>query len=255
MHHTMKTFTVAMRQDLPQAAAMGFSCAALALRLGDVHLAPPLCRLPFGSLLGIYTDGPVTLPADLRSLCREICSCICRFGLSGVLLDLPETKEGMALAAVLCPALSGMGLPCYLPAALAEADDHAKLILPSAISGGSFSGMLDHFLSHFSPDRLCLELVRTRHDFPMPSPDPEGTLLSAEQFEKLLAHAGQSWFSPDLCANCFTYMHTDGKPHFVLYDDVGSARRKLAMARDAGFHAAFGLYCEWGREICDVFCP
>lgn len=251
----MKTFTVALSRDLPQAASIGFPCATLVLRLQDGRLIPTARRMPNGGLLGLYTDGPASLPADLRPLCREICSYILHYHLSGVLLDLSEDAEGMAAAAALCPLLSSMGIPLYLPISLAEADPKAKLILPSAISGGSFSGMLDHFLSRFPADRLCLELVRTRHDFPIPSPDPEGTRLSAEQFEHLRANAGKSWFSADLCAHYFTYMHTDGNPHLVLYDDVESARHKLDLARKAGLSAAFALYCEWGSAIRDIFCP
>ena len=255
MQYPMKTFTVALGRDLPQAAALGFPCAALAIHLSKGRLIPTAHNLPRGGLLGIYTDGPAAMPADLRPLCREIYTYICRFGLSGVLLDLPEDDEGLTLASALSPSLSNMGIPCYLPLSLSAADTKARIILPSAISGGSFSGMLEHTLDKIPANRLCLEIVRTRHDFPMPTPDPEGTLLSAARFEELRNAAGESYFSPDLCAHYFTYMHPDGKPHLVLYEDIESARRKMAMAREAGLYAAFALYCEWGRDLREVFCP
>lgn len=255
MQYPMKTFTVALGRDLPQAAVLGFPCASLALCLSDGHLIPSAQSLPYGGLLGIYTNGHAALPQDLRPLCREVYTYLCRFGQSGILLDLPEDENGLTLASALCPLLSNMGLPCYLPVALSAADSKAGLILPSAISGGSFSGMLDHFLSRFPADRLALEIVRTRHDFPMPSPDSEGTLLSAARFDELRTAAGETYFSPDLCARYFTYIHPDSKPHLVLFDDVDSARRKMAAAREAGLSAAFALYCEWGRELRSIFCP
>jgi len=252
MHPAMKTFTVAIGPDLGPAAALGHPCAALALSLREGRLCPT-GPIPPGGLLGLYTAGDTTPPPDPAALCRRLAAMVCRSQSCGLLLDLPEDDAGFALAASLAPQLYRMGIDVYLPVSLAHAAPQARLILPSAVSGGSLDGMLDHFLSRYPPGRLCLELVRTRHDFPMPSADPGGTLLSAARFDELYASAGQHFFSPELCANYFTYMEDGNTPHFVLFDDAETARRKLEKAQSHGFCAVFALYAEWGRDIPSVF--
>lgn len=252
MHYPIKTFTVALGQDLSPAAALGMPCARLIWTLSPegrlIRTARPLRR---GGLLGFYlSEGSAA--AEPSFLATALWEQAMRFGCTGFLLDLPEDEAGYALACTLSPRLTRSGLPVYLPISLAPADGRARLILPSAISGGTFDEMLRTFTERYPPHRLCLELVRTRHDFPMPAPDPEGTLLTAAQFEDLLKKAGGSYFSPDLCARYFTYKHEDGKPHFVLFDDAASASVKLQKAADAGFHAAFALYAEWGTALKDI---
>lgn len=252
MQNTTKTFTVAMGADLPQAAALGFPCADLIYTVQGGRLCRYGAPSAAGALLGFYpTPGePVSDPHALaRMLLGQARSC--RAG--GILLDLPEDAAGMALAARLSPILSCMGLPVFLPVTLAEADPNARLILPSAISGGSFTGMLDHFTARFPPHRLCLELVRRRHDFPIPSPDPSGIRLPRDAFDVLLQRAGGYHTSPDLCANYFTYADPDGRPRLTLFDDVSTARRMRMHAQQAGITAVFALYAEWGSALADIF--
>lgn len=253
MHPAMKTFTVAMGHDLRPAAALGYPCAALTLLLreGRLHQTGPVPAC--GGLPGLYTAGDTTLPPDPAALCHQLATMVCRSQSRGLLLDLPEDDAGFALASALAPYLHRMGIDVYLPISLASAASQARYILPSAVSGGSLDGMLDHFLTQYPPERLCLELVRTRHNFPIPSADPGGTLLSAAQFEALHAHAGRHFFSPELCANYFTHMENGKTPHFVLFDDAETARRKLEKARSRGLYAAFALYSEWGGEIRTIF--
>jgi len=252
MHPAIKTFTVAMGTDLGPAAALGYPCAALALQLREGRLCPT-GRIPAGGLMGLYTAGDTTPPPDPADLCRRLAAMVCRSRSQGLLLELPEDDAGFVLAASLAPQLYHMGIDVYLPVSLAHAAPHARLILPSAVSGGTLDGMLDHFLSQYPSERLCLELVRTRHDFPMPSADPGGTLLSAAQFDELHTSAGQHFFSPELCANYFTYMEDGKSPHFILFDDAQTARRKLEKAQSRGLYAAFALYAEWGRDIPAIF--
>lgn len=42
------------------------------------------------------------------------------------------------------------------------------------------------------------------------------------------------FFSTELCAHYFTYMSRENGAHFVLFDDAGSIRKKLQVARQAG---------------------
>ena len=252
MQNTTKTFTVAMGADLPQAAALGFPCADLIYTVQSGRLCRYGAPSAAGTLLGFYPTPGEPAP-DPHALARMLLGQArsCRAG--GILLDLPEDDSGMALAARLSPMLTGRGLPVFLPVTLAEADPNARLILPSAISGGSFTGMLDHFTARFPPHRLCLELMRRRHDFPIPSPDPSGTRLPRDAFDALLQRAGGHHTSPDLCANYFTYADPDGKPRLTLFDDAATARRMRMHAQQAGITAVFALYAEWGSALADIF--
>ncbi len=252
MQSSIKTFTVAMGRDLPAARNLGFPCADL---ICTVHRgALQLTGRPsgHGGLLGFYLTAETHIPA-LRPITQNLAAIAGRCRCQGILLDLSEDDHGMALAARLSPPLIQMGFDVYLPVTLGAADDRTRLILPSAISGGSLQGMLEHFTNLYSPGRLCLELVRTRHDFPIPSPDPTGILLSAQDFTRLHSTAGQHFFSPHLCANYFTYQDTAGKPRLVLFDNAETARQKLDLARSCGLYAFFALYAEWGQEIGEIF--
>ena len=51
------------------------------------------------------------------------------------------------------------------------------------------------------------------------------------------------YFDPGLCANHFTYMER-GTAHFVLFDDSGSLRRKLALGHDLGIDRVFFAFPE-----------
>ena len=249
----LKTFTVAHGADLMPAAALGFPCAWLAYTIENGELRMTARTPGRGGLMGLYTTSPLPKNDDLRRLAQAIGNAVRQRQYGGVLLDLPDSDEALTFAARLCPLLTGMGIPLFLPIELGEASRDARLILPSAISGGSFDEMLARFTGFYPPSRLCLDLIRTRHDFSMPSPDADGHLLGSCAFEELLRNAGQSYYARELCCRYFTYRAEDGKPHFVMFDDVETARRKVELARDAGLFAVFALYAEGGREIQEIF--
>ena len=50
------------------------------------------------------------------------------------------------------------------------------------------------------------------------------------------------FFSPDLCAHYFTYMSRQNGAHFVLFDDAGSIRKKLQIARSLNIADAVLAY-------------
>lgn len=253
MTGNMKTFTVTIGRDIPQASALGYPCAWLVCTADSGQLrmrAQPAGR---GGLLGLYTESGLPADFDGQKLARELQGQMRRFGCGGLLLDLPSDPGGRAFTARLAPQLAALGLVHYVPVELAGQAPQAKLILPSAISGGSFEGMLRHFTSLYPPSQLCLELIRTRNDFLMPSPDADGTPLSAEQFAELQARAGGSYYARELCCRYFTYLDDERRPHFVMFDDAATAQAKALQAAQAGLFACFALYAEWGGDIRTIF--
>ena len=50
------------------------------------------------------------------------------------------------------------------------------------------------------------------------------------------------FFSNELCAHYFTYMSKQNGAHFILFDDAGSIRKKLHIARSLGVADAVLAY-------------
>lgn len=252
MTGNIKTFTVTIGRDIQRASALGFPCVDLIYSPTPEGIKPDAQPTGKGGLMGLYSQGQPLGGVDAEKVASEIGARVKRRGYGGVVLDIPVSDDGAAFISRLCPFLASMAIVHYVPVELASRAPQAKLLVPSAISGGSFAEMIEHFSSLYSPSRLCLELIRTRNDFEMPSVDSSGKALSRQEFDYLLEQSGGGYYSTELCCRYFTYM--DGKtPHFVMYDDKTSARQKAEMAARAGFFGLFALYGEWGEDINFIF--
>jgi len=213
-------------------------------RLPRVPL-PPAVR---GGALAITGIG--ALP-DPEGTAREL-SLVCgRRGMGGVFWDLPaDCDPGPAEA--LAPRLMRRGLWQLAPLHLARAVPQARVLVPSALSGGSFSELMERCQHSLAHRRWGLALEKMAARFPMPAPDPAGQTLTRPELEALLRQAGgQSWFSPDLCARYFT-LGSGTDRSFVLFDDRESALRKLRMAAAAGGAALLVRYRDWGPDSASL---
>ena len=102
---------------------------------------------------------------------------------------------------------------------------------------------LEEAIDTYGPHRLVLCLRRARDDFFLPSVKGQGRPISQETLERLQRRLNPSvFFSPDLCAHYFTYMSRQNGAHFVLFDDAGSIRKKLQVARNLGISSAVLAY-------------
>lgn len=248
MTDNIKTFTVVMGSGgTPAQASPPF--AWLNFRLCDRGIVreAPSGR---GGLIGIYMPPSSPLPPDGGIDLREVISLVHQGAMEGILLDLPADESGMAAAGRICPRLDALGIRYFIPEQLSAFAKKGIYIIPSAVSGGSLRDMLGHFCEKHGSSRLALEIVRTRHDFTMPSPDPSGRFLSRQEFTCLLERCGgESFFSDDLCCRYFTYMDEGRKPHFVMFDNEDTARLKLEEARSLGIGCAFALWSDWAPDI------
>lgn len=180
------------------------------------------------------------LSMDILSECRSR-----RY--SGIFLDF-ENRQSIELLRNISMLVIRNGITIFIPISFAGCIQNAKLVVPSAISGGSFEQMLREYKEKYGADNLCLDIIRTCQDFTMPSYMPEGKNLSDEEFDALLAeYSPSSFFSKDLCSKYFTY-RCDGEYHFVIYDDASTAISKLEIADSLGFYAAFILYSDFGDD-------
>ena len=198
-----------------------------------------------GGYMMLGEDSEASLNGNPETLAAEIMrECIHR-GFAGVIFALRRTSPSLhSLAAVLSGRLKLSGGELYLPETYAHDSDWAKVLISTAISGGSLAGRLGEMIEHYGAERICLDIERIRHDFCLPTDSGRGEALSAKALAALMeAHGAESYFSQDLCAYYFTYQDEQGS-HFVLYDDAGSVRKKLFLAQKLGISSALLFYPE-----------
>jgi hypothetical protein len=211
--------------------------AHLAYRMGR---GPHLLRagtggIPHGGLMVLDPHGYDGL-GPAAPFCQEVIrECQAR-GFSGAVLDfegrLPPLKP---LVSLLDDGFSRRGWTLYVPERCAAFAPHAKVMIPSALSGGSLSRRLKEAVERFGPERTVLALQRSAEDFSLPSPSGSGTALSQEELTALRQRLRPAvFFSHELCAHYFTYMDRESGAHFVLFDDADTLRHKIELAHRAG---------------------
>lgn len=213
--------------------AAGYTAAHLAYRMGG---GPHLYRAgapmaPRGGLLAMDCRE-VPAAGTPEPVCREIVRECSARSFRGVLaLGARPSALMSAVLRELEPLLARQGWPLYVPESCAEICK-ARILLSSALSGGSLQARLEEAAQRYGPERLVLRVERVAQDFPLPSPTGEGVPLGREGLQRLLETEQPSiFFSHELCARYFTYMSGENGAHFVLFDDVGSLRKKLELAR------------------------
>ena len=230
--------------DITAAGAWELPIAHLAYRMGD---GPHLFRantplIPTGGWM-VIDDARFTQGDGAERFCNEVLRECAARRFTGVVCRF-RGRESAVLADVtahLAEACKGRGIGCFVTAAYGPSAPDAKVIVSTAISGGSLQVRLEEAAARFGK-RLALWVERVAEDFLLPSPGGEGAPLTAEELRRRREERGGAvFFSPELCAHYFTYMSGD-KGHFVLFDDAGSIRKKLRMAEGMGIDAAFLPY-------------
>jgi len=252
MPQKIRTFLVTMPQDANNAISTGLPCVYLFYQLSpEGRLVRTSPSPPKGGLMGVYTDGKDYSKLDMSYLGKELIAEYGKRGFGGVLLDMDDPQDA-SLVSGLSQVLSSRGIVHFVPLSMAKAAPQAKYIIPSAVSGGSYQEMIAGYAERYGASKLGLELVRTCSDFLMPSYSPEGNILSATQFREITeTYQPSVYFSPELCAKYCTYRKEE-EHHFLLFDDAGSAAKKLAIAGRQGYFAAFMLYRDWGADARQI---
>lgn len=211
--------------------------AHLAYRIGrGPHLFRAGSSTPLkGGVMVLDNRGFDGLGAT-ASFCQEVVrECVAR-NFSGAVLDfegrLPPLEQ---MAYQLDSIFARRGWTLYVPEAYGPCTTQAKVMISSALSGGSLSVRLEEACQSFGRDRVALALTKVAEDFFLPSPTGSGIPLSREELANRMARLRPSvFFSHELCARYFTYMSRDSGAHFVLFDDGETLRRKMEVARRVG---------------------
>ncbi len=214
-----------------------------------VSSLPPDVR---GGLL-LLTDHSAPAQFNPELLCKDVLQEFSRRGFSGVVLDFEGGVSGplAALTRSLDEQLFRRGLRLCVPESWAAYAGRGTVLICSALSGGSLRERLEQAKARFSPRPAALDCQRLAMDFLLPSPNGEGMPLSREQLSRM--REGHSvYFSEELCARYFTYA-TRTHTHFVLFDDADTIRRKIRLAEELGYEAAFLMLPETEDLLPELF--
>ena len=232
MQTSMKLLLTAPPDQCRAALRFGLPVAHVAYRVGG---GPHLFRASIpvsvrGGLMVIDNTG-FDGRGEAGPFCQEVLrECMAR-GYDGILCDFEGHPLQVLAQAVrtLGELTKKRGWPLYVTEAYAPFSDSAIALIPSALSGGSLQ------------QRLAVE--RVAEDFFLPSPTGQGMPLTREELRQRLEERAPSvFFSSELCAHYFTYMSRQNGAHFVLFDDAGSIRKKLQVARNLGISSAVLAY-------------
>ena len=233
-------------RQLPALRGWQATPAHLAYRLGPgPHLFRADNTAPKGGLM-VVDDRDFDGLGPIGPLCQEVLrECQAR-SFSGAILDFDSRLPPLEQISVhLDEQFARRGWALYVTERYAPCAPHARVMIPSALSGGSLRRRLEEALERFGESRVVLALEKRREDFYLPSPTGSGQPLSEQELEELMKRLSPAvFFSGDLCARYFTYMSRDNGAHFVLFDDGDTLRRKVEVARQLGVHTFLAPWAE-----------
>ena len=244
---TQQILLTAPPADCQRAMAYGVPVAHMAYRVG------PGGRLYRSNLPLTLRGGLMALDAagfegrgDPGQLCREILrECGVR-KFDGILCDFdgPAVPFLEQTVRQLGQATHQRGWPLYVTEEYGGASEFSRVLLPTAISGGTLEERLRTALNRYGSGRVTLAAQRAAEDYTLPSAVGQGRPLTrAELADRVTRFSPAVYFDHGLCAHHFTYMD-QGVAHFVLFDDSDSLLRKLSLARDLGIERAVFAFPE-----------
>lgn len=239
---TQQLILTAPPEHCQRAAESGLTVARLCYRVGKGgHLFR--AELPGkrpGGLMGLDGSG-FQGPGDPAQLCREIFRECSAQGLNGVFCDLdgepsPFWENALGLLGRGC---AQRGWALYVTEPFGGVTEQSRVLIPTLLSAGTLEARLRTALARFGEGRVALAAQRAMEDFTLPSTAGEGKHLTrAELAARMKRFAPSVFFDHGLCAHHFTYME-QSTAHFILFDDCGSLRRKLALAQELGIRQVF----------------
>lgn len=239
-----------------EALAFGLPVAHAAYRIGG---GPHLFRanMPVsvrGGLMGLDCAG-FDGRGQPETFCQEVMGECAARGFTGLLCDFegrpfPLLEEVLRRLSAL---FQNRGWPIYVTEPYGGSCKTVRVLISSALSGGSLAQRLQEAAERYGPDRVVLAVERVAEDFYLPSPDGQGRPLTRDALRQTIEERSPSvFFSTELCAHYFTYMSRENGAHFVLFDDAGSIRKKLQVAARAGIHRAVLAYPQVDDLLKDI---
>lgn len=241
------TVILAAPPDQQAALRFGVPVAHMGYRIG------PGGRLARGNLpsmlrggLLMLSDCGFTSQLGWENLCREILRECQDRHFEGVVADF-ETELNPQLGTLLAelfPQLEKQKLSFYVSEPYAGFCVGARVLVSTALSGGTLVQRLGEASHKYGAARIALDVQRVSMEFPLPCPGGIGAALPLFSLQKLLAEREPPvFFSPELCAYYFLLFEKE-EYRLVLYDDACSILQKLHLARQFGIREAFLIFPE-----------
>ena len=246
MQTNLKLILTAPPDQARAAQRFGLPVAHVAYRVGGgPHLFRASLPVPIrGGVMAVDCAG-FDGRGESGPFCQEVLRECAARGFTGVLCDF-EGRPLPLLVQILRELeelLQKRGWPLYVPESYGSYTAGARVLISSALSGGSLAQRLAEAAQRYGQGRVALAIERVAEDFYLPSPSGQGQPLSQEELRRLMDERSPSIFiSTELCAHYFTYMSRENGAHFVLFDDAGSIRKKLQVARGLGIRQAVLSY-------------
>lgn len=228
--------------DAQGASSWGLPVGHIAYRVGPgARLLRANIPLQLRGGLMAVDSGGFEGRGDSAFFCQQVeRECLSR-GFDGVILDFEGGPQPTLCSIVeqLGRQLARRGWPLYVTAGYGSCSDQTRIMIPSALSGGSLKQRLMEAAEQFGPRRVALGVQRTAEDFTLPAANGSGIPLTQEELHRQVeAHRSSVFFSEDLCAYYFTYLSRQRGAHFVLFDTAASIVKKLELARQLNLCAA-----------------
>lgn len=237
-------------------AGYGLTLAHAAYRVGQgPHLFRTQLPAPLTGGIMVLDHRDFDGVGKAEPFCQEVVRECALRSFQGAFFDfegapLPVLERA---AALLAPTFQKRGWSLYLPPSYAAKVPGAKVVVSTALSGGSLRRYLREAIDAYGVERVVLGLEWSCEDFILPSRDGSGRPMTRGELKELQQKRRPNvYFSDDLCAHYFTYMPTGGSPHFILYDDAASMENKLRMAAEMGIREGFLPMPEDAEEMAKL---
>ena len=230
------------------ASAYGLPVGHMAYRIGPGgNLLRAKIPINLRSGLMVIDGSGFNGRADPNIFCQQVIRECTTRAFDGVILDFEGKPQPLLRQIVnkLGSLLLRRGWPLYVTEEYGGISEHARVIIPSALSGGSLNKRLSEAVERYGTGKVALGIQRTAEDFTLPAPSGCGTPLTREELTRRIQSRGASiFFSDELCAHYFTYMSRQNGAHFVLFDNAASIRKKIQIARNLGLCACIMVWPE-----------
>lgn len=229
-------------RGLARAGALGLTSAHRCYRLGP---GGRLLRAGGGTARGgllAVDDRGFDGRGEASFLCRQLLRECAARGFGGVVCRFEGGSPLLSQTVALLDDLTARrGLALYVPERFGSHTHKARVMISSALSGGSLKERLEESVDRFgAPERVALLLEPVREQFLLPSPTGAGRALSEDELAACIRQRAPAvFFSEELCARYFTYASGSGAC-FVLYDDADTVGKKLSLAKRLGITRAVG---------------
>lgn len=215
--------------------ALGVPVAHMAYRVGGgPHLYRSNMPVAVRGGLMVIDDAGFDGQGESAPFCQEVIrECVAR-NFDGIVCDFEARPFSVLgkIVAELGEQTHRRGWPLYVTEPYARFSDKTKVLISTALSGGSLRQRLEEAAEQYGAERVALAVERVTQDFFLPSPSGQGVPLTQEELEKRMERLAPSvFFSNELCAYYFTYMSPQNGAHFILFDNAASIRKKLQVAQ------------------------